>query len=190
VLNKYGRIDILINNAANDQKFQVDAMRPSSRLEELEIESWQKDIDVGLTGAMLCTKYFGGQMAKQGGGVIVNISSDLGLIAPDQRLYKELDGTQNFKPLSYSVVKHGLIGLTKYIATYWNDCGVRANTLCPGGVYSNQSDDLVEKLKSLIPMGRMANSDEYIGAIQFLCSPASSYMNGSTLVVDGGRTIW
>ena len=119
-------------------------------------------------------------------GIIVNISSDLGIISPDQRLYNAL----NKKPVSYSVVKHGIIGLTKYIATYWSSEGIRSNTLCPGGIFDNQSDEFVMKIKNLIPLKRMAEKNEYKNAIQFLSSDASSYMNGATVVIDGGRSIW
>jgi NAD(P)-dependent dehydrogenase (short-subunit alcohol dehydrogenase family) len=132
-------------------------------------------------------------MAGQGKGVIVNIASDLGVIAPDQRLYR-VDGVapedQPVKPVTYSVVKHGLIGLTKYLATYWHEQGVRCNALSPGGVYAAQNDVFVSKLKQLIPLGRMAEADEYRGAIAFLCSDASAYMTGTNLVMDGGRSTW
>ncbi|MDP6574943.1 MAG: SDR family oxidoreductase [Candidatus Peribacteraceae bacterium] len=132
-------------------------------------------------------------MSKNGGGAVVNISSDLGIIAPDQRIYKEeglADDCQSVKPVTYSVIKHGLIGLTKYTATYWADKGVRCNAIAPGGVYNDQPDGFVNKLKQLIPLGRMANEDEYKGSIQFLLSSASSYMTGTVLVVDGGRSCW
>ena len=130
-------------------------------------------------------------MAKQGNGVILNIASDLSIIAPDQRIYnydsKEL---QNVKPITYSVIKSGLIGMTKYLATYWNESNVRVNALSPGGVYENQNSEFVDRLTKLIPLGRMASPDEYKSAIQFLCSDASSYMTGQNLVIDGGRSVW
>jgi NAD(P)-dependent dehydrogenase (short-subunit alcohol dehydrogenase family) len=142
---------------------------------------------------MLCSKIFGYEMSKKSKGVILNISSDLGLIAPDQRLYKK-DGIpekeQPVKPVTYSVIKYGLIGLTKYIATYWADKGVRCNALCPGSIYNNQPDDFVNKISKLIPMGRMANLDEYKAAVVFMVNDASSYMNGSVISIDGGRTCW
>ena len=132
-------------------------------------------------------------MAENGNGVILNISSDLGVIAPDQRLYKKKDideELQPVKPVTYSVVKHGIIGLTKYLATYWCDKGVRVNALCPGGVYNNQPEDFVKRLTQLIPLGRMADPDEYNEAVLFLISDASRYMTGSVVVMDGGRTCW
>jgi NAD(P)-dependent dehydrogenase (short-subunit alcohol dehydrogenase family) len=188
-----GRVDILINNAANNPKVDNKGGIESSRLEAFALDAWNKDIAVGLTGAFLCARVIGAGMAGAGKGVILNVASDLGVIAPDQRLYRK-DGVpedqQPVKPVTYSVVKHGLIGLTKYLATYWCDQGVRCNALAPGGVYTAQPDAFVEKLARLIPLGRMANRDEYRGAVQFLCSDASSYMTGACLSVDGGRTTW
>jgi len=192
VLKKDGlNIDILINNAAIDPKVQADSVVETSRLENFLIDDWDFQLKVGLTGAMLCSKIFGQGMAKRGKGVILNIASDLSVFAPDQRLYKK-DGLQSdqqpVKPVTYSVIKHGLIGLTKYLATYWADRGVRCNALSPGGVFNGQGDDFVQKLTQLIPMDRMASKDEYRGAVQFLCSDASTYMNGQNIVMDGGRS--
>ena len=188
-------VDILINNAAIDPKVSdKDDLKNSSRLENISLEEWNNQIDVGLTGAFLCTQVFGSIMAKSlGKGVIVNISSDLSLIAPDQRLYDETTTSyfeRKVKPVTYSVVKSGIVGFTKYVSTYWADKGVRCNSLSPGGVYNGQNENFVNKLSSLIPIGRMANIDEYKSAIQFLCSDASSYMNGHNLVIDGGRSVW
>ena len=193
VLNQHGRVDILINNAARNPKVEGNSGQDFSRLENFPWDQWQLDLDVGLGGAFNCARVFGLRMAEQGKGVIVNIASDLGVIAPDQRLYR-VDGRapdqQPVKPVTYSVVKHGLIGLTKYLATYWHEQGVRCNALSPGGVYAGQNDVFVSKLTSLIPLGRMAAADEYRGAIAFLCSDASSYMNGANLIMDGGRSAW
>ena len=192
IFSKYKRIDILINNAAIDPKVEQKSKENLSRLENFSIDQWNLELAVGLTGAMLCSKIFGYEMAKKGKGVILNISSDLGIIAPDQRNYKKEglpENEQPVKPVTYSVIKHGLIGLTKYLATYWADKGVRCNALCPGGIFNNQSDEFVKKISNLIPIGRMADSDEYKAAMVFLVSDASSYMTGNNLVVDGGRTI-
>ena len=193
LMARHGRVDILINNAARNPKVESVGDKDFSRLEHFPWEQWRLDLDVGLGGAFNCAKVFGAQMARQGRGVIVNIASDLGVIAPDQRLYR-VEGReaeqQPVKPVTYSVVKHGLLGLTKYLATYWYEQGVRCNALSPGGVYAGQNDVFVSKLAQLIPLGRMAEADEYRGAIAFLCSDASSYMNGSNLLVDGGRSTW
>ncbi|MBI3558765.1 SDR family oxidoreductase [Candidatus Gottesmanbacteria bacterium] len=193
VLLKYHRVDGLINNAANNPKVENNGSQNWSRLENFPLEVWQKDLAVGLTGAFLCSQIIGQHLVENGGGVILNISSDLGIIAPDQRIYKKKglpNNMQSVKPITYSVIKHGLIGLTKYLATYWADKEVRVNTLCPGGVYNHQPKEFVRKLSSLIPLGRMASTDEYKAAIIFLISDASSYMTGSILVIDGGRTCW
>ena len=194
VLSIFGRIDILINNAARNPKFEPKNDINFSRLENFSTEQWDLDLSVGLRGAFHCSQIFGSYMAKSGhGGVIVNIASDLGIIAPDQRLYRDehLEADmQPVKPVTYSVVKHGLIGLTKYLATYWCEQGVRCNSLSPGGVYTNQDEGFVQKLSHLIPLGRMARADEYRGAVAFLCSSASSYMNGANLIMDGGRSVW
>ena len=189
------RVDILINNAAINPKASSlkDNIR-TTRLENFSTERWDSELAVGLTGSYLCSKIFGGLMAEDDkGGVILNISSDLSVISPDQRIYQQEDlerKLQPVKPITYSVIKSGLIGLTRYLATYWPDKGVRSNALSPGGVYNNQDKEFVQNLSKLIPMGRMAKIDEYKGAIQFLCSDASSYMNGQNIVIDGGRSIW
>jgi len=193
ILTTFGQIDILINNAAIDPKVNLKKNINLSRLENFSIEQWNKELSVGLTGAMICSKIIGSQMSKSGAGVILNISSDLGVIAPDQRIYKE-DGLhesqQSVKPITYSVIKHGLNGLSKYLATYWADKGVRVNSISPGGVFNNQDSEFVERLSKLIPMGRMAYKDEYKAAIVFMVSDASSYMTGANLVIDGGRSCW
>jgi NAD(P)-dependent dehydrogenase (short-subunit alcohol dehydrogenase family) len=189
-----GRVDVLINNAARNPKVEDLSGQNFSRLENFPDLQWQLDLEVGLGGAFRCAKVFGSQMAEDSkGGVIINIASDLGVIAPDQRLY-HMEGKepneQPVKPVTYSVVKHGLIGLTKYLSTYWCDQGIRCNSLSPGGVHSNQNSAFISKISKLIPMGRMANTGEYRGAIVFLSSDASSYMNGANLVIDGGRSAW
>ena len=194
LLKKFGRVHILINNAAHNPK--VETKRGGAafgRFEDFDVASWNLDVAVGLTGAMLCSRVFGSQMAAAGGGVILNIASDLALIGPDQRLYAKAGlppHRQPKKPVSYSVVKSGLVGLTRYLATYWADCGVRANALCPGGVENNPPAEFLQRIGKLIPMGRMARVDEYQGAVVFLCSDASAYMNGAVVSMDGGRTAW
>lgn len=193
IISKYGKIDVLINNAANNPKMEDNSKIQWSRLENFPIEQWQSEIDVGLTGAFLCSKFIGQEMAKQKNGTIINIASDLAVIAPDQRIYKKDNlkkEQQPVKPITYSVIKSGLIGLTRYLATYWAEDGVRVNAISPGGVSNNQPQEFVVKLTNLIPMGRMAHQDEYKGAILFLCSDASSYMTGQNLIIDGGRSCW
>ena len=194
LLQKYQHIDALINNAANNPKMESKSKNLGAiQFENFPLEMWNEDIAVGLTGALFCAQIFGAQMAQQGSGVILNISSDLGVIAPDQRIYKK-DGLsseeQIVKPVTYSVTKHGLIGLTKYIATYWADKGVRCNAICPAGIENGQDDSFMKKLTNLVPMGRMARKNEYQGTVLYMISDASSYMTGAVLIVDGGRTCW
>jgi NAD(P)-dependent dehydrogenase (short-subunit alcohol dehydrogenase family) len=189
------RIDILVNNAAIDPKVKgKQGILETSRLENFPLDQWDLHVSVGLTGAFLCSQVFGTAMAKDGkGGVILNIASDLSVFSPDQRLYRQHgldDVMQPVKPVTYSVIKAGLIGLTRYLATYWADKNVRCNALSPGGVYNGQGAEFVQRLSSLIPLGRMAKKDEYRAAIQFLCSEASSYMNGQNVLMDGGRSAW
>ena len=188
-------VDILVNNAAIDPKVQGEqGMVETSRLENFPLAQWDLQVAVGLTGAFICSQVFGSAMAqREGGGVILNIASDLSVFSPDQRLYRKPnlpEDMQPVKPVTYSVVKAGLIGLTRYLATYWADKGVRCNALSPGGVYTGQGDEFVRRLSELIPLGRMAQRDEYRSAVQFLCSNASSYMNGQNIVMDGGRSVW
>lgn len=194
LLKKYGHIDVLINNAANNPKVEGSAANMKAiQFENFPLQMWLDDVAVGLTGSFICAQVFGGIMTKQGSGVILNISSDLGIIAPDQRIYRKeglADDEQTVKPVTYSVIKHGLIGLTKYLATYYAEKGVRANTLCPSGVFNGQNEEFLSKLTNLIPMGRMADVEEYKSTILYLISDASSYMTGSTVIVDGGRTCW
>lgn len=189
------RIDILVNNAAIDPKVKGDqGVLETSRLENFPLEQWDLQLAVGLTGAFLCSQVFGTAMAKDGqGGVILNIASDLSVFSPDQRLYRKAglpDEMQPVKPVTYSVIKAGLVGLTRYLATYWAEKGVRANALSPGGVFNGQGEEFVQRLSSLIPLGRMAGRDEYRASVQFLCSDASAYMNGQNIVMDGGRSVW
>ncbi len=193
VLEKFNRIDILVNNAANNPKMENKAKVEFSRLEFFPLDQWDADLNVGLKGAFLCSQVIGSEMARRKQGVIINVASDLAVIAPDQRLYRKAglpEDQQPVKPVTYSVVKTGLIGLTRYLATYWAGSGIRVNAISPGGVYNNQPDDFVERLTRLIPLGRMANTNEYQAAILFLCSDASSYMTGTNLVIDGGRSCW
>jgi NAD(P)-dependent dehydrogenase (short-subunit alcohol dehydrogenase family) len=195
VLEKHGRIDALINNAANNP--EVTQGLPQSenftRLENFPIEAWEADLRVGLTGSFLCAKHFGAKLAlNHSGGVIINVSSDLGLIAPDQRLYTRpgLAEHQPVKPVSYSVAKTGLLGLTRYLATYWNEGHVRCNAICLGGVRKGQNQEFLERVAERIPLGRLANPDEYQGTIVWLLSRGSSYLNGAVIAIDGGRSVW
>jgi len=184
-VDKYlDKVDVLINNAALNPKMST--KDETNRFEDFDLDKWNNSLKVNLTGAFLCSQVFINKMIKDNTkGVVINVASDLGVIAPNQTIYED-----DVKPVDYSVTKHGIIGLTKYLSTYFADKDIRVNSISPGGIYTNQSKDFVERLSKLIPMGRMANKDEYKGAIVFLCSEASSYMTGHNLILDGGRTVW
>ena len=195
LLKSKTRVDVLINNAAINPKVKNKlSADKKNRLENFSSSNWDREIEVGLKGAFLCSQIFGSLMASDlKGGVILNISSDLSVISPNQKIYevnKKPHKEQPVKPVTYSVIKVGLIGLTRYVATYWARNNIRCNALSPGGVFNNQDEDFVNRLNSLIPLGRMAEKDEYRSAIQFLCSDASSYVNGQNIVIDGGRSVW
>ena len=195
VIEHKGKIEILINNASIDHKVpsNLSENKNDFRFENFDFSTWQNELAVGLTGAVFCSKYAAKSMIKNQSGVIINISSDLGVIAPDHRIYRKSDlpdEVQYFKPVSYSVIKHGLIGLTKYLSTYLADFAIRVNTLSPGSIFNNQDTDFLHNLESNIPLRRLASVSEYKCSIQFLASDASSYMTGQNLIIDGGRSIW
>lgn len=193
LLNCYGHIDVLINNAANNPKVEGGSNNLGAiSFTEFSTDIWCADIAVGLTGALICTQVFGKVMERQAKGVILNIGSDYSIIAPDQRIYRKdsvSEKEQIIKPVSYSVVKHGLIGMTKYLAAYWGEKGIRVNTLCPASLYNGQDQEFINRISDLIPLGRMSKPEEYVCTILYMISDASSYMTGATVVLDGGRTI-
>ena len=194
ILNIYGNIDGLINNAANNPKIEDNDLINFSRLENFNVDIWKNDLNIGLLGSFLCVKYYGFAISKNPqGGSIINVSSDLGVIAPNQNLYKKegvSEHLQSVKPVTYSVIKHGINGLTKYVSTYWADKNVRCNSICSGGVFNNQPEGFLKKVSELIPMGRLAKKEELHGIIIYLLSDSSSYTNGSIISIDGGRTSW
>jgi NAD(P)-dependent dehydrogenase (short-subunit alcohol dehydrogenase family) len=192
VLARFARVDVLVNNAANNPRVE-DGAAAFARLEEFPLAQWSADVAVGLTGPFLCAKHFGAAMARKGKGAIVNISSEYGIIAPDQRLYRvegKPEVEQPIKPASYTPIKAGLHGLTMYLATYWAAAGVRVNTITVGGVENGQPGEFLARAASRIPMGRMGLPHEYQGALVYLCSDASSFVTGANLVVDGGKSVW
>lgn len=182
---------VLINNAAIDSPPDAPA-EESGPFETYPLASWERVLDVNLTGVFLCCQVFGGAMAAAGRGSVVNVSSIYGVVSPDQRLYeyRAARGAPFFKPVAYSASKSGILNLTRYLATYWGDGGVRVNTVTFGGVFRDQDSTFRENYCARVPLGRMAREDEYNGAILFLASDASSYMTGSNLIIDGGWTAW
>ena len=191
-VNHFGKLDILVNSAALDPKFDPDNIKAqsSNAFETYPLETWKNAVDVNLTGTFLATQACAKQMLTQNYGVVINICSTYGLAGPDQRLYERPDGSQQFKPVYYTVTKAGILGLTRYLATYYAGKPIRVNALTPGGIYNQHDEAFVEKYAARTVIGRMAHLDEMNGAIVFLASEASSYMTGSNLVVDGGWTAW
>jgi NAD(P)-dependent dehydrogenase (short-subunit alcohol dehydrogenase family) len=181
----------LINGAAIDSPPDAPAGE-NGPFETYPLESWNRVMDVNVTGLMLCCQVFGAAMAEAGRGSIVNISSIYGLVSPDQRIYayRAETGAPFVKPVAYSASKSALLNLSRYLATYWAPRGVRVNTLTLAGVANNQDPRFLEGYCARIPVGRMARPDEYNGAVVFLCSDASAYMTGANLVMDGGWTAW
>ena len=185
IIKKFKRIDVIINNAAIDYK-PIKKNKLQDNFSTTTLDRWNHEISVGLTGAFLVTKIFSKYMIKKKKGIILNIASDLSVVAPDQRLYKHLN---THKPVTYSVIKHGIVGFTKFLASYFADRNIRVNSISPGGIFNNQDKKFVKKIKQLIPLRRMAKKNEYKEIIQFLCSDASSYMTGQNIIIDGGRSI-
>jgi NAD(P)-dependent dehydrogenase (short-subunit alcohol dehydrogenase family) len=179
----------LINCAAID--FPPESAAGAGAFETYPEELWTAALGVNVTGVFLSCQVFGAAIAARGGGTILNISSIYGVVSPDQRIYAYDQEFGRFtKPASYSTSKAAILGLTRYLATYWASAGVRVNALVPGGVYNGQDPRFVERYEHRVPLGRMACVDDYVGPVVFLVSPASRYMTGSVVVVDGGWTAW
>ncbi|MBA2271753.1 MAG: SDR family oxidoreductase [Chthoniobacterales bacterium] len=193
VLERHGRVDILINNAARDPKVGGASTVALSRVENFPMEQWDADLEVGLKGAFICSQVVGGEMARRSRGVIVNIGSEYGVNGPDQRLYRQAgvaEEAQPVKPITYTVVKSGLVGMNRYFALYWGSRGVRVNAVSLGGVRQDQSDEFVRRYIEQVPLGRMAEANDYQGTILYLCSDASAFLTGTNLVIDGGKSCW
>jgi len=192
ILSTYGRLDIIVNNAAvNDMVENPVSILEASRFENSSVELFRRVLDVNVTGVYLCCRILGSILAEQGSGSIINIGSTYGTVAPNQSLYINEQGEQTFfKSAVYPVSKGAVRMLTRFLASYWGHRGVRVNTLSPGGVANNQPDWFYEQYAKSTPLRRMAEANDYEGALVFLASDASAYLTGHDLVVDGGYTIW
>jgi NAD(P)-dependent dehydrogenase (short-subunit alcohol dehydrogenase family) len=191
VVAEWGVPHLLVNNAALDSPPDAPAeeVGPFETYPEL---SFDRVMDVNVKGTLLCCQVIGGEMAAAGRGSIVNVSSVYGMLSPQQDLYgfRRRDGGTFFKPVAYSVSKSAIFNLTRYLATYWAQSGVRVNTLTLAGVWNDQPREFLEEYEKRVPLGRMADARETVGALVFLASDASSYVTGANLVVDGGWSAW
>jgi NAD(P)-dependent dehydrogenase (short-subunit alcohol dehydrogenase family) len=194
VMLKYGRLDGLVNNAAFNFPAEVNKAN-FIEFESFPMEIWEKSLEVDLSGAFLCAQEAGKLFRKRGKGVVVNVSSTYGNVAPDQRIYETIRNPDQhelkyIKAVSYSTTKGALINFTRYLAVYWAEFGIRVNCITLGGVFTGQNEGFIKRYESRTPMGRMANLGEYDAVMIFLLSDASSYMTGANLIVDGGWTSW
>jgi len=190
VVGDFGQIDVLLNNAATKSD---DLGAFFSTFEDYELEQWQKIMAVNIDGMFLVAQAVGKQMKSQGcGGSIIQIASIYGIMAPDPRIYDGATylGHQINTPAAYSVAKAGVIGLSRYLATYWASANIRVNSITPGGVESGQNERFKANYSNRVPMKRMANASEMVGAMIYLASDASSYVTGQNLVIDGGLSVW
>jgi NAD(P)-dependent dehydrogenase (short-subunit alcohol dehydrogenase family) len=190
VVRRFGAIHILHNNAASKSR-DLDAF--FARTEEYSLDEWRKIMSVNIDGMFLVAQAVGTQMQKQNtGGSIIQTSSIYGMVASDKRIYEGSFylGRQISNPAVYSTSKAAVIGLTRYLAANWGDAGIRVNALVPAGVESGQNDTFKSRYSARIPLGRMADGDEMVGALIYLASDASSYVTGHCLVVDGGLSAW
>jgi NAD(P)-dependent dehydrogenase (short-subunit alcohol dehydrogenase family) len=185
VMNEFGKIDILVNNAGFTN--QSKSANYDATFENFPLEDWNSIMNVNLSGTFLGCQVIGTQMVSQGKGSIINIASLYGVVSPNHRIYP---GTGISQPVAYSVSKHGVVALTKYLATLWAEKGVKVNALTPGGIFNNHNSEFLKRFSQLNPIGRMSEKEELRGGIVYLASDASSHVIGHNLIIDGGWTAW
>lgn len=175
------KIDIWINNA------YPRTTDWGNKFEDVKLESLRKNVDMHMNGYFICCQQVLEAMKRGGGGVLVNIGSHYGVLAPNFSIY---EGTQMTVPAAYSLIKGGIINLSRYLATYYAPYNIRVNVICPGGVFNNQDPKFVERYKKLTPLARMAKPEDIAGPVLFLCSDAAAYITGQAIMVDGGWSAW
>lgn len=188
LLDRCGSVDVLMNNAAA----KADGF--FAPLEKYRLQTWNEVMAVNVNAVFLAVRELGPGMADRGRGSIINVSSIYGVVGPDQRIYEgswyeDLGGAIN-TPMIYAATKGAVVSMTRYLATYWGGKGLRVNCVTPGGVASGQNEEFDRRYSERVPMGRMAQANEMIGAVLYLASDASSYVNGQNIIVDGGWTAW
>ena len=189
IFGKFNKIDVLINAAALNDAIENKGNLKSSMFENYSVNDWNKSIKSNLTSIFLCCQIFGSKMIKYKEGSIINIASTYGIVAPDQKIYTDKKSKQIFyKNPSYSTTKSGVIGFTKYLASYWGKVGIRVNSISPGGIQNKQNKEFIKKYSSKTLLNRMAMPHEIYGVVKLLCTQESSYITGSNIVVDGGWT--
>ena len=189
ISKKYKKLDGILNFAAIDPKVDKTSKLLNS-FEKTDLKDFRLQIDVGIYGLVLLTKYYISLLKKSYSASVVNIASDLSVISPDHRIYGKKAGVTVSKPISYSIIKHGVVGFTKYLATYYGRENIRFNCISPGGIYAGQPKSFTKKINKLVPMNRMGNVEDIKYAIVHLLSSESKYTSGVNLIIDGGRSVW
>ncbi len=185
VMAKFGQVNVVLNNAAATGEHLMRQGAVFTSFEESTLAVWEQAIRVNLTGVYLVAREGGKALLQSGGGSMVNVSSTYGVVGPDHRIY---DGMAFNSLPSYAAAKAGVHGLTRWLATYWGDKGIRVNTLVPGGVQNNHDPEFVRRYTARVPLGRMAKREDMVGMMIYLASDASAYSTGQQFFVDGGWT--
>lgn len=181
IIKKDAKIDIWVNNAYPRTEDWND------KFEEIKPQSLRKNIDMHMNGYFFCCQKALEVMKKQKSGVLLNIGSHYGVLAPNFSVY---ENTKMTTPAAYSLIKGGIVNFSRYLATYHAKYNIRVNAICPGGVFNNQDPEFVKKYIKLTPLNRMASPEDIAGPVLFLCSEASGYMTGQVIMVDGGLSSW